>query len=439
MNPRFTGRAISLALLCLLSATVARAQGVSVKSSKVSSAPTKGATARVKPLVAVVPVVPLVISEFRLRGPAGANDEFVEIYNTSSASYTVQTTDLTGGYALAASDGVVRFLIPNGTDIPAHGHYLGVNNTATTGYSLASYPAGNGTTATGDTTYTTDIPDTAGIALFSTGSFSNFSTTTRIDSVGPTTESNPLFKEGAGLPVRDALDVNYTLYRNLSSGLPKDTDDNGSDFVYADTQATSYNVSCTGLPAGFACQRLGAPGPENSTSPIFRGSTIKALMLDSTQPSSAPPNRVRDFTAGPAATSSGGTLTFRRRFINNTGASVSRLRFRIVDITTFAENVSAPGTADLRAITSTSVIVSGINDAETCPGGMTPCSVTVQGTTLETPPAQPNGGAFNSSLSAGTVTTATPLAPGAAINVQLMLGVKTAGSFRFFVIVEALP
>jgi hypothetical protein len=46
---------------------------------------------------------------------------------------------------------------------------------------------------------------------------------------------------------------------------------------------------------------------------------------------------------------------------------------------------------------------------------------------------------LNSSLSAGTVTLGTPLAPGAAINVQFLLGVQTTGSFRFIVIVEALP
>ncbi len=99
----------------------------------------------------------LIISEFRLRGPNGANDEFVEIYNNSGAYHTVAGGGT--GYALAASNGVARCVVPNGTIIPERGHYLCVNSV---GYSLASYPAGNGTTATGDATYTTDIPDNAG-------------------------------------------------------------------------------------------------------------------------------------------------------------------------------------------------------------------------------------------------------------------------------------
>src|SRR5262245_36599619 len=71
---------------------------------------------------------PLVISEFRLRGPNGASDEFIEIYNNTDVNHTVASSDGSSGYALVASDGIVRFVIPNGTVIPARGHYLGVNS-----------------------------------------------------------------------------------------------------------------------------------------------------------------------------------------------------------------------------------------------------------------------------------------------------------------------
>ena len=69
----------------------------------------------------------LVIGEFRLRGPSGANDEFVEIYNNSGGNHTVAAISGTG-YGLAASDGVTRCTIPNGTVIPTRGHYLCVNS-----------------------------------------------------------------------------------------------------------------------------------------------------------------------------------------------------------------------------------------------------------------------------------------------------------------------
>ena len=124
-------------------------------------------------LLAAVPAeAQLIISEFRVRGPNGANDEFIEIYNNSGADHTVAAavTDGSGdGYGIASSDGVTRCTIPNGTVIPNRGHFLCTNSSA---YSLGSYPAGNGTTATGDATYTTDIADNAGIALFNNSAVS---------------------------------------------------------------------------------------------------------------------------------------------------------------------------------------------------------------------------------------------------------------------------
>ena len=127
------------------------------------------------------------ISEFRLRGPSGAQDEFIELYNNSGASHTVVAASGTG-YGVAASDGTTRCSIPNGTVIPNRGHYLCVNSAT---YSLGAYPAGNGTTATGDATYTTDIPDNAGIAIFNnnTGGGS-YSLANRLDAVGSTSEAN---------------------------------------------------------------------------------------------------------------------------------------------------------------------------------------------------------------------------------------------------------
>src|SRR5262249_16842805 len=96
----------------------------------------------------------LIISEYRLRGPNGANDEFVEIYNNSNSAVNVSAPDGSSGFALAASDGIGRFVIPNGTIIQARGHYLGVN---TAGYSIVSYPGGSG-----DVTFTNNIPDNVG-------------------------------------------------------------------------------------------------------------------------------------------------------------------------------------------------------------------------------------------------------------------------------------
>ncbi len=381
----------------------------------------------------------VLISEFRLRGPNGANDEYVELYNNTETPIVVNTTDGSSGWALAASDGVIRFVIPNGTTLPAHGHFLGVNSD---GYSLSSYPAGNdgesSTTATGDTTYAIDIPDNAGIALFRTSNTANFSTAMRLDAAGSTAEANTLYKEGTGYPALTPFSIDYAFVRDTcgkggsittfglcpTNGLPKDTNNNAADFYFVDTNGTSAGAG----------QRLGAPGPENLSSPIQRNADMQVVNLDGTASSAALPNRARDFTSDPANNSTFGTLDIRRRVVNVTGVPVTRLRFRIVDITTFP---APSGFADLRPRTSTSIVVSGINDPDTCLGA-TPCTVSVLGTTLEQPPSQPNGGGFNSSLSSDTVTLATPLAPGESIDVHFLLGIQQTGSFKFYVNIEVL-
>ena len=436
--------------------------------------------------VLAVPLAPLVISEFRLRGTSGPEDEFVEIYNNSNATVTVQTFDNSAGFGVAASDGIVRFTIPNGTLIPARGHYLGVNSN---GYSLATYPSaaepppggargakkglatglkkpsvvtsaaetresaaarggksrtsvsplkewrmpglGSGdatpapaepvtpppAAATGNVPYANDIADNAGIALFNTSNPANFSTTTRLDAVGSTAEANTLYKEGSGYPALAVSNNNYSLYRSLCSyaegagcatpGLPLDTGDNARDFLFVDPSGADLGMG----------QRLGAPGPEDSTSPVQRNSSFAFNNLDRSVPSTASPNRERDFTPDPFNNSSLGTMTLRKRVTNSTAGNVTRLRFRIIEITT---HPPMPGVADLRARSAPSELAVVVNDSGTCPGGLSTCAVPVVGTTLEqaSPPNdQPSGGGYNSSLSVGTVALTSPLLPGFAVAV----------------------
>jgi predicted extracellular nuclease len=374
----------------------------------------------------------LIISEFRNRGPNGVADEYVEVYNNTALNHTVQSSDGSAGYSIVAQDNILRCTIPNGTVIPARGHYLCVNSA---GYSLGNYPAASGTTATGDASFTTDIPDNNGVALFN--SATTFNGSTVLDSVGFTSTPAGVFKEGTGLPTLAASAINYAFYRDTcgkggspttggpcpTGGLPADTNNNAADFIFVDTQGT----------ATAAGQRIGAPGPENLSSPIQRNSAFGLTLLDPGVSSSTSPNRFRDFTSDPPNNSTFGTLSVRRTVTNNTGVSVTRLRFRVVDITTFPV---PGGYADLRVRSSSGPVVISITGPNAaCPAN----SCTVQATTLETPPLQSLGGGYNSTVSAGTVTLGSPLAPGATMNVQFLLGIQQTGTFRFFINVEALP
>lgn len=384
------------------------------------------------------PAGALVISEFRLRGPGAANDEFIEIYNASGASHTVLALSGTG-YGIAASDGVTRCSIPNNTVIPDRGHFLCASSVA---YSLSA-------NATADATFTTDIPDNAGIAIFNnnTGGGS-YSLANRLDAVGSTSEANSLYKEGTGYPALTPFSIDYVFHRRLPGGCLgsigggcntlasikttpgptvtnklQDTGNNANDFVFEDTNGTSAGAG----------QRLGAPGPENAASPIASdGTTLVESRLDSCVPEVSAPNVVRDFTSDPGNNSTFGTLDVRQTYTNRTGGALTRLRFRVVDITTFP---SISGVSDLRPRTSGDVVVT----VDRPPCTATTSGVTVHGTTLEQPPSQPNGGGFNSTLSAGSVTTGTPLFANTSIDVRFLLGIQQTGLVRFCIVPETVP
>jgi hypothetical protein len=362
------------------------------------------------------PVVPadqgrLMISEFRLRGVSSADDEFIEFYNNSDSPLTITTTDGSEGWAVTGSDGNMRFIIPVNQTIPARGHYLAIN---TAGYTLSNY-GGTGAAA-GDATYTAGFPDDSGITLFTTAKPANYSESTRMDAVGFTSEANVLAREGVGLAPLAAVGGQYSWVRRLSSGTPQDTGSSAADFVLVSTSGGTIN----GVQSV-----LGSPGPENLISQFNRTNVIKAQLIDPQCSGFGTPTsacqRVR--TANGAGTNAAfGTLLIRRRFTNTTPQSVSRLRFRVVDITTLG-NV-APGEADLRVLSSTGGTLTLENSTTST---LTPY-------TVETNPAQPNGGGLNSTLNLST-----PIASGAFVDIEFKLGVMTNGAFRFFIIVEALP
>ncbi|MET0648921.1 MAG: hypothetical protein ABW208_20105, partial [Pyrinomonadaceae bacterium] len=386
-----------------------------------------------------------IISELRTSGPAGTSDDYVEFYNNGDAPVTVAASDASAGYgvfkmgATCADSPVLLTTIPNGTVIPARGHYLTVGSA----YSLANY-GGTGAAA-GNSTFASDLGEDNNVAVFSTSDVAFISSANRLDAVGfggNTGAVCDLLREannlgaitGAGSSTQHAFfrkQCDFVTGTGCTvPGNPKDTNDNLADFMFADTQGTFIS----GIP-----QKLGAPGPENIASPIRRDTSgIGLPLLDGAKPSSAVPNRSRAFTSDPVNNSTFGTLTIRRRVVNNTGGNVTRLRFRIIELTTFPS--PGGGQADLRA--RTGVIepsIGPVNDPATCSPNPTPCNVAVQATTLEEPPAQPNGGGYNSSLAAGTITLATPLANNASLNVNFLLGIQTTGTFRFLIIVEALP
>jgi hypothetical protein len=93
----------------------------------------------------------LVISEFRTRGPNGTSDEFVELFNPSSAAVNI------GGWKIGNSSSCGTSLstlvtVATGVVLQPGGHYLVAAN-------------GGSLTITADQTFSTSISDDGGIAL----------------------------------------------------------------------------------------------------------------------------------------------------------------------------------------------------------------------------------------------------------------------------------
>jgi len=181
-------------------------------------------------LTAVLPLqaADLSITQFRVRGPAGGNDEFVELQNTGTAPLDVS------GYKLNASNATgttgTRSTLPAGTTI-APGCFLLLANSAASGYSGSVVP---------DVKYSTGITDDGGLALLDTSG-------TVIDQVGMSAGS--VYKLGTPLTSLGSSNADQGYGRRTTgAGLPQSTGDNSADWVkVAPTAPRSSASSCATL------------------------------------------------------------------------------------------------------------------------------------------------------------------------------------------------
>ncbi|TBR40071.1 MULTISPECIES: lamin tail domain-containing protein [Dyella] len=164
----------------------------------------------------------LSISQFRVRGPAGGNDEFVELFNAGSTA-----VDLSG-YKLNASNASgttgTRLTFAAGSSIAPGCHVL-LTNSASGGYSGA---------VAGDFKYSTGVTDDGGLALLDAGG-------TLVDQVGLSTGS--AYKAGTPLASLGSTNADKGYSRIINSaGFPQNTGDNSADFVVV-TPTTPHNAA----------------------------------------------------------------------------------------------------------------------------------------------------------------------------------------------------
>lgn len=184
---------------------------------------------------------PVVISEFRTRGPNGASDEFVELYNNSDVPVDI------GGWKIRGSsnNGAVatRLTISAGASIPGRGHFLATNSS---GYSGA---------VAGDQSYTSGLANDGGLALAMPDD-------TIVDQVGLSPGS--AFREGVHLvPLASDANQSYERRPGGAIGSTQDTDDNLADFQLL-TPSDPQNTSSSPAPGP---SPLPSPAPSPTATP----------------------------------------------------------------------------------------------------------------------------------------------------------------------------
>ncbi|HKR00189.1 MAG TPA: lamin tail domain-containing protein [Pyrinomonadaceae bacterium] len=191
----------------------------------------------------------VVISEFRTRGPNGANDEFIELYNRTTAAidisgYKIFRSNNTGATNLTAT-------INSGVVLGPGCHYLLTNSNSSGPYS-GSVP--------GDQTYGTGITADGGIALTIPG---GTATTGIIDQVG--LSSGSAYKEGTPLaPFAGDAEQSYERKPGGASGNGTDTNNNAADFLLNSGTSNPQNLSsgCLDLTkADLSITKTDSPDP----------------------------------------------------------------------------------------------------------------------------------------------------------------------------------
>jgi hypothetical protein len=303
------------------------------------------------------------------------------------------------------------------------------------GYSLLNF--GGAGAANHDASWTPDIGDDTGLALFATSATGAYGTSTPLDAVG-FTSSSPQYREGAGLAGIGAgpFTKNHAFVRKhiYGGGSLENTADNAADFALVAVDPATYGGPSTAV--------LGGASPENLAAETERtNAEFTVDLLDPASDQYAGDNY--HFTAAVGGANSK-FIELRRRVTNlSLAQSYSAVRLKTTSLSTL-NNDPGPGStqADFRPTSST------LCNGSTVPGplGFGPCTTGVANAlTLEQPPAyftlgvtDATGvmGGLNSTLRVGAV----PLLANTSVGVNFKLFYTTSGLPGFFwVTVEAKP
>ncbi len=324
----------------------------------------------------------LIVNQFRLSGPGGAADQYLELVNAGSVTIPL------GGFRVQSSSGTtVTLPISSGT-LPV-GRSLLLTGAA---FSLGS--VSHSDLAAGDL-------GSGGLRLVAPDAAA-----TVTDAVGPNVAG---YFSGTPLsaPAGNPSDQ-YGWVRVQLPDHPKNTRNNAADFAL---------VSVTAGLVGGVQSMLGSPSPSGTKDP-YRRDTLTSTLLDPARTVAEAPNR--EVVAGVPGRPP--TLTVRRVITNMGTSAMSLVKLRLTSLSELngLSQAGVPGQggagAELRLIdplSPSSVVTVGTG------------SVTVLNLGIDGPAVAGVGGGLDSTLSVPL--TAGALAPGASVDVALTFSVDADG------------
>ena len=216
----------------------------------------------------------VVISQFATRGPTAATDEFVELYNPTSAAvdlsgWKMQYKSATGS---TFND---RAVLPANTFIPAHGYFL-IANQSYIGGAVPDYSSGlwNSGAGMADSGHERIIDATATqVDLVGWGTANAPEGGSAAPNHGTTANNNSVMRKARATSTADSLTAGGA-HANLGNG--QDTDVNGSDYV-AQTHGRFPRNSSTPPAPPFANGGSGTGRVVITPSLVFTGRSLASL------------------------------------------------------------------------------------------------------------------------------------------------------------------
>ncbi|MGS0683806.1 beta strand repeat-containing protein [Nakamurella sp. GG22] len=328
----------------------------------------------------------VLVGEFRLSGPSGPGDEYVELANVSPDPVAL------AGFQVVSSSGVTTTLPEDSPILPVGRSYL-----------LTGPDFSLGGTAHSDHTAAVDL-GAGGVAVKAPDS-----ARTATDAVGPNVSGYHL---GTPLPAFGGTPTaQYAWVRTQPTSYLQNTQDNAADFAL---------VSSSGALVGGLQSMLGSASPTGLTDPWQHTFVVRSALLSPAVAAGNAPNRVV-VKLQPGVP---GSLTVRRVLTNTTADTVTTMKVRLHTLSQ-ANGILAGAPlsgpyAELRAVnpaTETTVVsVAGV-------------PVTVQNLRVNAPVVPASGGGLNSTL-------AVPLPPGGlgpdeSVSVAFTFAADKGGTFWF--------